>query len=681
MKIALLVKDFLASRGGGEAFAVNLARGLGDAGEEVDVYAESREQVPGVRVHLLSPGAGPRILKALSFSRRARKALAKEDYDIVYALNRANLGDIYRPGAGVYSFWLKRRLPAPARRTFTLLFRPMHLVNLLLERKIFDGPCFSHFITNSQLVRRQLIEEKGLLPEMISLVYNGVDFGRFNPQLSQVYREKVRKDLKLPASAPVVLFLANNYERKGLRTLLSALRAAAGEVEDLALIVAGRGRRRPFETLARRLGLGAAVRFVGFTPEPEKFYGASDLFVLPTKYDPFAGVTLEALASGLPVITTSLNGAAEIIKEKETGFIISDPEDVSAFAAKVVEYFTRADRSRMSQAASESVREFSIERCVERTLSVFEKVLKEKRELLGGERPGLKLEVEGWGDMRVNARFSRLLKENGLGSFDEVMNFGGGRIYKEAAGRGVRAIELKKPDGRPVRAYLKRERRSLFQALKPLIRLRPLRAPASREWENTLLLGKKGFAVPVPIAVGIRRSGGLGLQSFSITQELSRASSLIDFIPRVLSGYPEEKMRQFKRRLTRRLARFARMFHGAGFHHQDFYLGHFHISLEDFSDFRLWLLDLQRVRSLACRQAGLGWVSRHFLVKDLAQLNYSSLGFPVIYATDRMRFFKLYRGRHKLDKKDKRLIRKIFSKTRYIARHTEKRLRRASQRA
>jgi len=674
MKIALLIKDFLALRGGGEAFAVNLARGLRDAGEKIDVYAESREEIPGVRFHLLPPGAGPRILKALSFSRRARKALAQEDYDIVYALTRSSLGDIYRPGAGVYSFWLKQRFPAPARRAFVSLFRPMHLVNLFLERRIFNGPCFSHFITNSELVRRQLIEEKGLLPEMISLVYNGVDFSRFNGELCSLYREKVRKDLGLSAGAPVILFLANNYERKGLRTLLFALKAASEEVEDLALIVAGRGRRWPFESLARRLGLGHTVRFVGFDPEPEKFYGASDLFVLPTKYDPFAGVTLEALASGLPVVTTSLNGAAEIVKEKETGFIIEDPEDVSAFALRLVEYFTRADRTKMSQAASESVREFSMKRCVEMTLSVFEKVLEEKKGLLGGPRKKLKLEVEDWGDMMVNAQFSRLLKENGLRCFSEVMNFEGGRIYKEAHGRSVRAIELKKPNESPVRAYLKRERLSLFHILKPLVRLRPPQAPARREWENALLLGQKSFPVAVPIAAGARRSWGLGHESFSITQELPGASSLLDFIPRVLSTYPAEKLRKFKRVLARRLARFARMFHGAGLHHQDFYLGHFHISLEESQDFRLWLLDLQRVRRLR-------WVSRHFLIKDLAQLNYSSLDFPIIYATDRMRFFKLYRGKHRLDAKEKRLIRRIIAKTRHIARHTEKRLRRASRRA
>ncbi|KPJ62786.1 MAG: hypothetical protein AMS15_02820 [Planctomycetes bacterium DG_23] len=674
MKIALLVKDFLASRGGAEVFAVNLARGLVDVGHAVDVYAERGEQVCGVPVHLLPSGAGPRFFRALTFSRRARKALAKNDYDIVYALNRTDLGDIYWLGGGLYSFWLSRRFPTPVRRALACIFRPIHLANLLLERRIFDSPCFSHFIGNSELMRRQLIEEKGLLPQMISVVYAGIDLSRFNPELSYIHRAKVRRDLKLPAKAPVVLFLANNYARKGLRTLLFALKAASREVEGLALIVAGRGRCWPFETLARRLSLDRVVRFVGFDPEPEKYYGASDLLVLPTKYDSFARVNLEALASGLPVVTSSLCGAAEIVKEKETGFVIANPEDVSAFAEKIVEYFTRADRTRMSQAAPGSVKEFSIKRCVESTLSVFEKVLKEKRKVLGSRGAGLELEVEDWVDIRVNARFCRLLKQNGLGSFREIMNFKGRELHKEGQGRSVEVIELKKSNESPVRAYLKRERLSFLQALKPMIRLRPPRAPASREWENALLLDKKGFPVAVPIAAGVKRFWGLGLESFSITRELSGSSSLIDFIPEVLSSFPQEKMRQFKRRLTRRLARFSRMFHGAGFHHQDFYLGHFHISLEEENDFRLWLLDLQRVRRLRR-------LSRHFLVKDLAQLNFSSLDFPIIYATDRMRFFKLYRGKHKLDKRDKRLIRKILTKTGHIARHTDKMLSPASQRA
>jgi UDP-glucose:(heptosyl)LPS alpha-1,3-glucosyltransferase len=674
MKIGLLIRDFLASRGGGETFAVNLARGLADAGHSVDVYAERGEQVPGAKVHLLPAGFGPRPFKALSFPGRARVALKDKDYDIIYALSRAHQGDIYRPGAGVYSFWLKQRIPKATWRALDLLLRPMHLANLLLEQRIFGGPYFSHFITNSQLVRRQLIEEKGISPEMISVVYNGVDPHRFHPDLSEIYRDKVREDLGLSATAAVVLFLANNYERKGLRTLLLALAAARhyGRVEELRLIVAGRGRCAPFEALARRLGLEPAVRFVGFAPQPEMYYGASDLFVLPTKYDPFAGVTLEALAAGLPVITTSLNGAAEMVKEKENGFVIKDPEDECALAQKIVEYFTASDRTRMSQAASESVKEFTIERCVERTLSVFEEVLKQKREVLGGRRARLELEVEKWSDTKVNAQFSRLLKANGLGSFGEVMGFEGGGIRKTGHGRSIRVIELKKPNENPVRAYLKKERLSFFQALRPVLRLRPPRAPASREWENALLLVKKGFPVAVPVAAGARCSRTLGQESFSMTQELPGASSLVDFIPEVLSSFPEERRRKFKQKLTRRLARFARMFHGAGFHHQDFYLGHFHISLEGADDFRLWLIDLQRVRKIRR-------LHRHFLTKDLAQLNYSSLKFPVIYATDRMRFFKLYRGKHRLDKSDKRWIKRIWAKTRYIARHTDRMLSRASQ--
>ena len=127
----------------------------------------------------------------------------------------------------------------------------------------------------------------------------------------------------------VILFVSNNFRLKGLDYLIKSLSELKREgLRPFKLLVLGRDRQAPYRRRPfRRLGVSGEVLFVGSTDEPERYYGAADLLVHPTFYDPCSLTVLEALASGLPVITSSSNGASGILHQGKEGFVITDPRD------------------------------------------------------------------------------------------------------------------------------------------------------------------------------------------------------------------------------------------------------------------------------------------------------------------------------------------------------------------
>ncbi len=139
---------------------------------------------------------------------------------------------------------------------------------------------------------------------------------------------------------------------------------------NMKLIVIGRGNIRKFEAIAGKYGIHDKVLFLGTRKDIERFYAAADLFVLPTIYDPFSNATLEALASGLPVITTKSNGVSELIDDGKEGFVIEEPLDSDAFAGKIISAFS--SRKEMGIKARLKAEKFPIEKAAEEFLQIIE---------------------------------------------------------------------------------------------------------------------------------------------------------------------------------------------------------------------------------------------------------------------------------------------------------------------
>jgi UDP-glucose:(heptosyl)LPS alpha-1,3-glucosyltransferase len=182
------------------------------------------------------------------------------------------------------------------------------------------------------------------------------------------YRDGIRQKHGLTDTDFVVLFMGSGFERKGVKYLIEAVESISGPV---ALMIVGKGSGKKFKISGRQ-----KIIFCGPQKDNYKYYAAADLFVFPTIYEPFGNVHLEALASGLPVITTKNSGAAEIIKDGEQGFVIEEPEDAGTIAEKIHFFLDSKDRLQsMSENARKLAEEFTFEKHINKILALYERVL------------------------------------------------------------------------------------------------------------------------------------------------------------------------------------------------------------------------------------------------------------------------------------------------------------------
>ena len=132
----------------------------------------------------------------------------------------------------------------------------------------------------------------------------------------------------------ILLFVGSGFRRKGLFFLLKALPAIL-EKFKVRLNVIGEGNQEKATRLARRLGVGSRVSFIGPVKDPGPYYQGADVFVLPSLYEPFSNACLEAMSRGLPVVTSEMNGASEAILSGVNGIVVREPADLMSLAQAV----------------------------------------------------------------------------------------------------------------------------------------------------------------------------------------------------------------------------------------------------------------------------------------------------------------------------------------------------------
>lgn len=162
------------------------------------------------------------------------------------------------------------------------------------------------------------------LTAAVKVVPNGVDSERFSPNVD--HRHAVREELLLSESASVAVFLGGDWTRKGLAIAIEAIVMTS----DWHLVVVGDGPRTLFEKHVESLNAVGRVHFVGPQARPERFLAAGDAFVLPSAYEAFPLVLLEAAACGLPLIVSPINGASEVVEAGTNGWIVERrPESIA----------------------------------------------------------------------------------------------------------------------------------------------------------------------------------------------------------------------------------------------------------------------------------------------------------------------------------------------------------------
>lgn len=360
MKIALIRRQFAAT-GGAELYLQRLLQSLAAQGHELSLFAEKwdAELPPKARLHLVQARA-TRSIRGKIFAEGVDFALKDHKFDCVFSLERTLRQDVYRAGDGVHACWLdQRKRFAPWWRKPFIGLGGFHRNMLALERRTFDPSNTRLIIVNSEMVGREIVDRFRFPAERIHLIRNGVQVARFRG----ADRPQARRRFGFADRDFVLLFVGSGWERKGLGYALEAFRTLCGEAANpsrLKMLVVGKGRVPA--------NVPDGVAFAGAIPEVEQAYAASDLFILLPIYEPSANVTIEALAAGLPVITTRQNGASETLEEGVTGSVLERPDDAPKTLAAVKFWM---DRPRPRPLAD--FRALSLERNVEETVGVLEK--------------------------------------------------------------------------------------------------------------------------------------------------------------------------------------------------------------------------------------------------------------------------------------------------------------------
>lgn len=373
MKIAV-VRQRYNPYGGAERFVERALGALVQEGAEVTLITRSWEGAEireGYRQLICNPPARGRVARDRSFARCAQTAMASGGYDITQSHERIPGCMIFRAGDGVHAAWLDhlRRVRGPFGR-FGLAINPYHRYILKAEREMFAHPDLRAIICNSRMVRDEIVRYYGVPEEKLHVIYNGVDLDAFHPDLAQRHRTPLRKKHGIAEQTPLFLFVGNGFERKGVPQLLRAFAAMRNKSARLA-IVGGDKKLGAMRKLADHLGLGQRVLFIGPQQDVKPWYGAADAFVLPTLYDPFPNAALEAMAFGLPLLTSPTCGAAELISDERDGFVC-DALDIVTMTARLDQLADRqpgtaADR----KAISSKTGDFSLEKMAKRLASLY----------------------------------------------------------------------------------------------------------------------------------------------------------------------------------------------------------------------------------------------------------------------------------------------------------------------
>ena len=207
---------------------------------------------------------------------------------------------------------------------------PFHHIVLRMEEELLRHRQYRRLIALSPAVRDDLNRFYGVPASDVDILPNGFHPGEFHPGVRVRHRLEQRRRFGIPSAAWVVLFVANEWERKGLVPLLEAV--AQMKDSSVHLVAAGRLPAGFIMHCAARLGIQDRVHVVGQTSHVNECFGMADAFALPTVYEAWGMVIIEALACGLPVLTSQAAGASEAVQPGVNGYLLAHPEESEAVA-------------------------------------------------------------------------------------------------------------------------------------------------------------------------------------------------------------------------------------------------------------------------------------------------------------------------------------------------------------
>ncbi|WP_137179323.1 glycosyltransferase family 4 protein [Roseomonas sp. AR75] len=333
MRVGLVIEEWNPEGGGAERWTARFAEHLAHAGHEVHLLAfRAQGAVRAGRLHLI-PDPGSVLGRARGVTAALRPGrlppMVWHDGGVGWS------GHVLHPhtGSGLHSLQREitshvawRRLRATISPRLNSRRMQMRVVEHLAAARA------RRVIALSRHLGSFLAQRHRLPPERLRVVPNGVDNARFAPERLAPLRGPARAALGLGDETFLGLMVAHNLRLKGLDTALLALARLRAAGIDVRLAVAGGLPDRPWSGLAARLGVAEQVAFLGPVAAMEPLYAAADAMLHPTRWDACSLATIEGMAAGLPVVTTRLNGASDLIAHGSSGFVLDRPDDDSGLA-------------------------------------------------------------------------------------------------------------------------------------------------------------------------------------------------------------------------------------------------------------------------------------------------------------------------------------------------------------
>lgn len=370
-KIVFVRQKFTAF-GGAELILDATMSAMVAKGIEVSLVGRSWNARQDIKFILCNPPRFPRIWREQRFANAACAIIGKLGTPIVQSHERIACCDIFCADEGVHAAYVEHRARGLGKLSAAMLrLHPYHRNMIANERRMFTSPRLRFVIVNSAMVAQEISSHYAVSKDRIFHLPLGFDLDRFNLRAKNLFRKSVRHELGVHSDRPVLLMVGSGYKRKGLDT---AIRALAHANSDAELWVIGRDKNPNFyERLAARNSLGCRLRILGPVLDPLPYFGAADVLILPSIYDPFGAVVIEALACGLPVITSTSCGGREAASLLD-GELVQDTYDVAGFTKAIDRGLEIAADPATAEKARLIAQNYSFDAMINRAFALYEKL-------------------------------------------------------------------------------------------------------------------------------------------------------------------------------------------------------------------------------------------------------------------------------------------------------------------
>lgn len=341
MKHVVLLKSRAQQQGGLEKAASRIANAFVKQGARLSLLTTGLDHPFSTNISIVpfQTVRWPSFIKMEQFDRQAQEWIRKEKPDLVFGMDRNRYQTHFRAGNGVHLAYLKSRILTEGKwKYYSCMINPMHRKILEMEKTALENPDLKKIIANSHMVRNQILDHYNVDEKKIVVIHNGVEWHELESAFS-LRDKKIACQFGLDPNSFHFLFIGNGYLRKGLKILLEALSQI--RLKDFHLSVIGKDNQIEwFQNYASKLGLSRKVRFFGPLNQITPFYQFADSLVIPSFYDPFANVTIEALAMGLFVVSSKHNGGHEVLNQ-DNGLVIDNLLQVDSLTTALCECLSR----------------------------------------------------------------------------------------------------------------------------------------------------------------------------------------------------------------------------------------------------------------------------------------------------------------------------------------------------